>query len=274
MNLQRREEIRVIAECPNDMHWAQEMRRAVAELLAHIDALEQAAAERVIDSGRLDAAEALARRLGEMVARMSHGIKPSSSERCAARWARSSATDRGSFERGWEAREAEGIELTSADGSRGPTPDYTGEGSAWATPVEARAVVVPEPGDRVGWVRMDRWKKERDRAVWVNLDEVLQAGSLRAIPADRVLGEGEERVRWIPVDEAIPQDRQNIGFIVSCERDDFLHGRVYGGNFNARYFENRFGGFQTHGFSCMASHWFPFPPLPDALRANQGGASA
>lgn len=48
MNLQRREEIRVIAECPNDWHWAQEMRRAVAELLAHIDALEQSAAERVI----------------------------------------------------------------------------------------------------------------------------------------------------------------------------------------------------------------------------------
>lgn len=91
---------------------------------------------------------------------------------------------------------------------------------------------------------------------------------LRTIPADRVLGEGEERVRWIPVDEAIPQDRQNIGFIVSCERDDFLHGRVYGGNFNASYFENRFGGFQTHGFSCMASHWFPFPPVPDSLRAQ------
>lgn len=51
--MQRREEIRVIAECPNDRHWAQEMRRAVAELLAHIDALEQAAAERVIaDGGR------------------------------------------------------------------------------------------------------------------------------------------------------------------------------------------------------------------------------
>lgn len=38
MNLQRREEIKVIAECPNDRHWAQEMRRAVAELLAHLAA--------------------------------------------------------------------------------------------------------------------------------------------------------------------------------------------------------------------------------------------
>lgn len=51
MNLQRREEIKVIAECLNDRHWAQEMRRAVAELLAHIDTLEQAAAERVITDG-------------------------------------------------------------------------------------------------------------------------------------------------------------------------------------------------------------------------------
>ena len=51
MNLQRREEIRIIAECPNDMHWAQEMRRAVAELLAHISTLEQTAAERVITDG-------------------------------------------------------------------------------------------------------------------------------------------------------------------------------------------------------------------------------
>ena len=40
MNLQRRDEIRAIAEFPNDTHWAQEMRRAVAELLAHIDTLE------------------------------------------------------------------------------------------------------------------------------------------------------------------------------------------------------------------------------------------
>ena len=69
MNTQRREEIKVIAECPNDRHWAQEMRRAVAEILTHIDTLEQMAAERVI-----------------------------------------------------------------ADGSRGPTPDYTGEGSAWVPP--------------------------------------------------------------------------------------------------------------------------------------------
>ena len=78
MNLQRREEIREIAKEFRRL-FLHEQAEAIDELLAHIDALEQTAAERVI-----------------------------------------------------------------ADGSRGPTPDYTGEGSAWVPPVEARAVVVPE----------------------------------------------------------------------------------------------------------------------------------
>jgi len=39
--------------------------------------------------------------------------------------------------------EQSAAERVIADGSRGPTPDYTGEGSAWVPPVEARAVVVP-----------------------------------------------------------------------------------------------------------------------------------
>ena len=115
---------------------------------------------------------------------------------------------------------------------------------------------------------MDGHFRRQTYDITTYLPHCLTTIGIRAIPADRVLGEGEDRVRWIHVDEAIPQDRQNIGFIVSCERDDFLHGRVYGGNFNARDFENGFGGFQTHGFSCMASHWFPFPPVLDSLRAQ------
>ena len=68
MNLQRREEIREIAKEFRRL-FLHEQAEAIDELLAHIDALEQTAAERVI-----------------------------------------------------------------ADGSRGPTPDYTGEGSAWVPP--------------------------------------------------------------------------------------------------------------------------------------------
>lgn len=71
MNLQRREEIRVLIADQNieDPQALTDCRNALAELLAHTDTLEQMAAERVI-----------------------------------------------------------------ADGSRGPTPDYTGEGSAWVPP--------------------------------------------------------------------------------------------------------------------------------------------
>jgi hypothetical protein len=113
------------------------MRRAVAELLAHIDALEQTAAERVI-----------------------------------------------------------------ADGSRGPTPDYTGEGSAWVPPVEARAVVAPELTDeqmrelilnaarRCGCVDFDpedvsAGDLEIAREIHDDLTEAFSA-----VSADRVLGDG------------------------------------------------------------------------------------
>lgn len=71
MNLQRREEISALLAAPVTGGAGQvlEYRDALMECRAHIDALEQTAAERVI-----------------------------------------------------------------ADGSRGPTPDYTGEGSAWVPP--------------------------------------------------------------------------------------------------------------------------------------------
>ena len=207
MNLQRREEIRVIAECPNDRHWAQEMRRTVAELLTHIDTLEQTAAERVI-----------------------------------------------------------------ADGSRGPTPDYTGEGSAWVPPVEARAVVVPEPTS-------DEWRAIAENARSADMVDFLAGAAAyglwlrehsRAIPADRVLGDGMAAVKWISVNDALPEDGQTVGFVTECANDKWYHGRVLGG----RYMAGEFGGFSVPGLMVQASHWFAFPPLPDVLRANQGGAAA
>ena len=88
MNLQRREEIReLIAEIARyeelgaTLDLEGKARDAITELLAHIDTLEQMAAERVI-----------------------------------------------------------------ADGGRGPTPDYTGEGSAWV-PAEPNALRANQGGD-------------------------------------------------------------------------------------------------------------------------------
>lgn len=57
-----------------------------------------------------DESSATMERLSGVVERYRGGVLPSSAERCALRWSHSSATDRGSFDRGWEAREAEGIE--------------------------------------------------------------------------------------------------------------------------------------------------------------------
>ena len=105
--MQRREEIRVIAECPNDRHWAQEMRRAVAELLAHIDALEQTAAERVIARG----AVVKPHTFGEIINQV-----------------RDIANQRAGTE---QLREQIAYALAPHfEHDAGPTPDYTGEGSA------------------------------------------------------------------------------------------------------------------------------------------------
>ena len=207
MNLQRREEISALLAAPVTGGAGQvlEYRDALMECRAHIDALEQAAAERVIDSGRLEAAEALAERLGGMVERMKQGIKPSTAERCAARWAMSSAVDRGSFERGWDAREAEG--------SRSPTPDYTGEGSAWVPPAEAQAVVVPDvvrgvthtgiswevsrPGDYY-WER-GAWREWKADGQMANASSFawIRPFPVRPIPADRELMRlVDELIRW------------------------------------------------------------------------------
>lgn len=132
MNLQRREEISVLLAAPVTGGAGQvlEYRAALMECRAHIDTLEQTAAERVI-----------------------------------------------------------------ADGSSGPTPDYTGEGSAWVPPVEARAVVVPDD-DRPSREFLENYVEgfdpgERSAALfgWREGCRHLREHS-RAIPAGRVLGEG------------------------------------------------------------------------------------
>lgn len=53
MNLQRREEIRVMMNRLESTEWVEagEYKEAMSELLAHIDTLEQTAAERVIRGG-------------------------------------------------------------------------------------------------------------------------------------------------------------------------------------------------------------------------------
>lgn len=100
------------------------------------------------------------------------------------------------------------------------------------------------------------------------LDDTVDAPGMRGGEPVRILMNEIQRLKgllekqWIPVSESIPEDGQSIGFIVDCKRDDFLHGRMYGWRFMKSDYEARFGGFNTHGMSCSASHWFPFPDAP------------
>lgn len=146
MNLQRREEIRELIADQNmeDPQALTDCRNALAELLAHIDTLEQTAAERVIARG----AVVKPHTFGEIVNHVRDiASQYAGTEQLRERIAYALAPH---FER-----------------DAGPTPDYTGEGSAWVPPVEVRGVVVPEltPDD------------------CLDLDEILQEGP----PYDEVI---------------------------------------------------------------------------------------
>ena len=181
--MQRREEIREMIDDPDKYTKDPDLRGALIELLAHIDTLEQRAAERVI-----------------------------------------------------------------ADGSREPTPDYTGEGGAWVPPVGARAVVVPnltkstveaiaEAETRVG---SDGPFASREQAALAEVGSYIRR--LRAIPADRVLGEGMMAV-----------DREELEalrrFAERCAQRDHQPDEHIG------------------SAKCVACE------AEDALRASQGGAA-
>ena len=162
MNLQRREEIReLIAEIARyeelgaTLDLEGKARDAITELLAHIDALEQAAAERVIARGAVIAPHTF----GEIINQVRDiAIQHAGTEQLREQIAYALAPH---FER-----------------DAGPTPDYTGEGSAWVPPTpvtDAALVEVRSWIHAVGPV---------GAMVWVDPQEVLKAAGVR------VLGEG------------------------------------------------------------------------------------
>jgi len=123
MNLQRREEISALLAEPvtGEAGQALEYRDALMECRAHIDTLEQTAAERVIARG----AVVKPHTFGEIINQVRDiANQHAGTEQLREQIAYALAPH---FER-----------------DAGPTPDYTGEGSAWVPPVEAWAVVVPE----------------------------------------------------------------------------------------------------------------------------------
>ena len=183
MNLQRREEISALLAEPvtGEAGQALEYRDALMECRTHIDTLEQTAAERVIARGAVVKPHTFGGIVNQVrdIANQHAGT-----EQLRERIAYALAPH---FER---------------DG--GPVPDYTGEGSAWVPPVEARAVVVPDD-DRPSREFLENYVEgfdpgERSAALfgWREGCRHLREHS-RAIPTDRVPGEGMVAVdrEWI-----------------------------------------------------------------------------
>ena len=209
MNLQRREEIRELVKGLDSFESsaATECKTAILELLAHIDTLEQTAAERVIARG----AVVKPHTFGEIV----NQVRDIASQYAGTEQLREQITYALAphFER---------------DG--GPTPDYTGEGSAWVPPEGARGVVVPlgdtftldldefgkslaritinsknrGVGYRLCGTMGDGHFSRRTFDITPYLGHCLNLIGIRAIPADRLLGEGMvavDREEWMAINE-------------------------------------------------------------------------
>ena len=267
MNLQRREEIReLIAEITRyeelgaTLDLESKARDAITELLAHIDTLEQMAAERVIAR----VAVVKPHTFGEIINQVRDiAIQYAGTEQLRERIAYALAPH---FER-----------------DAGPTPDYTGEGSAWAPPVEAPAVVVPL-GDTFT-LDLDEFGKSlaritinsKNRGVGYQLCGTMGDGhfsrrtfditpylghclnliGIRAVPDGRVLGEGMvavDRVYLSDLEETVIDATESLdrGFVVcqNCgDQED------------------------TKTLDVMSMDLMPMKTRIDALRANQGGAA-
>lgn len=66
--------------------------------------------------------------------------------------------------------------------------------------------------------------------------------------------------QWISVSEKMPEDRQEVLFVVDCKNPQYehLHGRVLGG----KYITGQPGYFSVPGLGVNASFWMPSPAAP------------
>ena len=217
MNLQRREEISALLAEPVTGGAGQvlEYRDALMECCAHIDTLEQTAAERVIARG----AVVKPHTFGEIVNQVRDiAIQYAGTEQLRERIAHALAPH---FEH-----------------DAGPTPDYTGEGSAWVPPVEERGVVVPELTDEDYFRLVQSITCPRGtESVGQLLTEFIREHS-RAIPAGMVAVDSLLYTALINLEKAVVRE-----WGLCCTGDRLWNGQ-----------------------KAIADR-------RDALRANQGGAA-
>ena len=274
--MQRREEIReLIAEIARyeelgaTLDLESKARDAITELLAHIDTLEQTAAERVIARG----AVVKPHTFGEIVNQVRDiAAKYAGTEQLREQIAYALAP---LFER-----------------DAGPTPDYTGEGSAWVPPVEERGVAVPEIS--FAKIELGFGRVEVGEGTWMDVPALIFGKN-----GNGVVGKPTEAgSRFLGVDEClavvtfanVESLDVVLGKLMKCRSDRFPDAipadRLPGEGMVAvdrRIIEK---------FTTGCHEWMPglgrcgdqYPgeerqlcskcaPLRAALRANQGGAA-
>jgi hypothetical protein len=71
-----------------------------------------------------------------------------------------------------------------------------------------------------------------------------------------------DREAWISVDDRLPEEGQDIAFIVKAAKgsiQDHINGRVLGGRFMIM---GSYPTFTVPGLGFNASHWMPLPAAP------------
>lgn len=84
---------------------------------------------------------------------------------------------------------------------------------------------------------------------------------------DRAAQPSVQVPQWISVSDEMPEDRQDVLFVVDCKgpKYDHLHGRVLGG----KYIGGQHGYFSIPGMGVAASYWMPSPPPPAAPQGDE-----
>lgn len=132
--------------------------------------------------------------------------------------------------------------------------------------LKAGRVVLPGLSDEQAEEIARKFAIETSKYVVFRIWAIAQKHARAVSPSD-ILQPGQVAVEWIACEDRLPEDGQSVAFISKCDRDEFYRGRILGG----RYVAGEFGGFTVPGLMTDASHWFPMPPVPDALR-SQGEA--